>query len=290
MRMAELHDQQWRADTAASLATASEQARALFFLALPVDPGTWSLVDADAAGVQEQYWQSVRTVGIARDDVEPLAERLLQWRRPWTVIESLTVHCQGNDDRPKPSPDLIERALRAALEPDLAETSVPGALDYALRILLDRLATVGTNPDVMFELEWAYLPLLEYTRKPHAIYDRLAQDPDLFVDIVCPAFRAKGDTETTAGGRHSGGARPAMLVRPRRLAAAAGRPRGRVRRRCHPQLLGAAGTCPTARAGSSRYRRRVCGSVALRESGGRRWRLALRGGALGRGGDEEQAS
>jgi hypothetical protein len=50
--------------------------------------------------------------------------------------------------------------------------------------LLDRLAAVGTDPDVMFELEWAYLPLLEYTRKPRAIYDRLAQNPDLFVDIV----------------------------------------------------------------------------------------------------------
>jgi hypothetical protein len=45
----------------------------------------------------------------------------------------------------------------------------------------------------MFELEWAYLPLLEYTRKPHAIYDRLAQDPDLFVDLVCYSFRAEAD-------------------------------------------------------------------------------------------------
>jgi len=46
----------------------------------------------------------------------------------------------------------------------------------------------------MFELEWAYLPLLEYTRKPRAIYERLAEDPDLFVDLVCYAFRAKADT------------------------------------------------------------------------------------------------
>lgn len=195
MRMAELHDQEWRAHTSASLAAASEQARALFFLALPVDQVTWSLVDADAAGVQERYWQSVRTMGIARDDVEPLAERLLDRQRPWTVIGLLTAYVQGNDERPKPSADLIERSLRAALEPNLAETLRPGAFDYALPILLDRLAAVGTDPDVMFELEWAYLPLLQYSRQPRAIYDRLAQDPDLFVDIVCHAFRAKADTE-----------------------------------------------------------------------------------------------
>jgi hypothetical protein len=114
MRVAELRDQEWRAATAASLAAASEQARALFLFALPVDQGTWSLVDADSADVQELYWQSVRTMGIARDDVEPLAERLLERRRPWTVIDLLTVYLHGNDNQPKPSPDLIQRALRGA--------------------------------------------------------------------------------------------------------------------------------------------------------------------------------
>jgi hypothetical protein len=195
MRMAELHDQQWRVDTAASLADASEQARVMFLLALPVDPRTWSLVDADNASVQEQYWRSVRTMGIGPDDVEPLAERLLERRRPWAVIDLLTVHLHRNDDRPKPSPDLIRRSLRAALDPNLAETLPPGSLDYNVGFLLDRLAAVGTDVSIMFELEWNYLPLLEHTREPGAIYERLAQDPDLFAELVSCAYRAKGETE-----------------------------------------------------------------------------------------------
>jgi hypothetical protein len=194
MRMAELHEEAWRADTAASFAAASEHARALFFFALPVDQQTWSLVDADTSGVQEQYWRSLRTMGISPDNVEALAERLLERRRPWAVVDLLTVHLYRTDDRPKPSPDLIQRALRAALEPNLSETLPPGSLDYALRVLLDHLAAAGTDSNVMFELEWAYLLLLKYTRQPHAIYERLAQDPDLFADIVCHAYRAKGDT------------------------------------------------------------------------------------------------
>ena len=36
--------------------------------------------------------------------------------------------------------------------------------------------------------------MLEHTREPRAIYERLAQDPDLFVELVCCAYRAKGDT------------------------------------------------------------------------------------------------
>jgi hypothetical protein len=194
MRMAELRGPEWRADTAVSLSAASEQARVMFLLALPVDPRTWSLVDVDIAGVQEQYWQSVRTIGIAPDGVEPLAERLLERRRPWAVIDLLALHLHGNDDRPKPSPDLIQRSLRAALEPNMAETLPPGSLDYDLGVLLDWLAAAGTDPDTMFEMEWAYFLLLEHTREPRAIYERLAHDPDLFVEAVCHAYRAKSET------------------------------------------------------------------------------------------------
>ena len=269
MRMAELHDQAWRADATASLAAASEQARALFFFALPVDQQTWALVDADTSGVQEQYWQSVRTMGISRDNVEALAQRLLERRRPWAVIDLLTVQLHRTDDRPKPSPDLIHRVLRAALEPNLSETLPPGSLDYALRVLLDHLAAAGTDPGVMFELEWAYLPLLKYTRQPQAIYERLAHDPGLFADIVCYAFRAKGDpppqqADATAEARFE-----RCWSDPGRLAAAAGHPGGRVGRRCGSKLLGATVTDCAPRAGSSRYRRQMSGSVAVRKPGRR---------------------
>jgi hypothetical protein len=71
----------------------------------------------------------------------------------------------------------------------------PGSLDYALGSMFDYLAATGTDMATMFELEWAYLPLLQYTRQPHAIYEQLARDPDLFAEIVCYVFRAKGDTQ-----------------------------------------------------------------------------------------------
>lgn len=82
MRMAELRGQAWGTDMAASLTSASEHGRALFFFALPVDESTWSLVDADTQGVQEQYWQSVRAMNVSPDDIEALAGRLLEWRSP----------------------------------------------------------------------------------------------------------------------------------------------------------------------------------------------------------------
>jgi hypothetical protein len=195
MRMAELHGQTWGADMAASLSTASEKSRALFFFALPVSESTWALVDAASRDVQERYWQSVRTMSASHEDAEALARRLLEWRKPWGAIDLLSAHIHSADDYAKPSPELIQRALRAALDPDLSETMPPGSLDYALGGLLDYLAAAETDPAVMFELEWAYLPLLQYTRQPHAIYERLAQDPELFADMVCYLFRAKGDTQ-----------------------------------------------------------------------------------------------
>jgi hypothetical protein len=198
MRMAELRDSDWRAETAASLSAASEEARATFLYALPVDPLTWSLVDAETDEVQEQYWKYVRTIGIASKDVEALAERLLERKRPWTAIDLLALHLHGNDDRPKPTPGIIEQSLRAALEPNLSETLPPGSLDYDIGVLLDRLAAAGTNHDTMIELEWAYFPLLEHTREPQSIYERLADDPGFFVEAVCYAYRAKSETQPPA--------------------------------------------------------------------------------------------
>lgn len=164
MRMAEINGQTCGTDMAASLTIASEHGRALFFFALPVTESTWSLVDADTQGVQEEYWQSVRAMSASPDDVEALAGRLLEWRKPWAVINLLSAHIHRTDDHAKPSPELIQRALRAVLEPNLSETLPPGSLDYALGSLLDYLAAAGTDPDVMFELEWAYLPLLQWVQ------------------------------------------------------------------------------------------------------------------------------
>lgn len=111
------------------------------------------------------------------------------------MINLLSTHIHRTDDQGKPSPGMIQRALRAALEPNLSEALPPGSLDYAIGSLLDYLAAAETDLDVMFELEWAYLPLLQYTRQPHAIYRQLALDPDLFADIVCYMFRAKNDAQ-----------------------------------------------------------------------------------------------
>ncbi len=58
-------------------------------------------------------------------------------------------------------------------------------------MLLDRLDAAGTPADTMFELEWAYFPLLEHSRRPRAIHARLAAEPGLFVEAVCAIFRGK---------------------------------------------------------------------------------------------------
>jgi hypothetical protein len=193
-RTAELRGRQWTDETTTSLRTAPGPARSSFYLSLPNEPHTWSLVDADALDVQDQYWHSVAYFGVAPEDAEALAERLLERRRPWSTIDFLALRCHGNDDDAKPAAELIDRALRGALGPDTVETPRPGSLDYDLGVLLDRLAVLGTVEETMFELEWAYFPVLKDSREPQAIYARLARDPNLFVEAVCLTYRTHNDT------------------------------------------------------------------------------------------------
>lgn len=169
-----------------------EPSRADFYLACPNTPDTWAAVGNESASVQDRYWQSVSGIGVQPDDVDAFADLLLDHGRPWSAIDLLAMHSHRPGETGL-NAVTVERALRAALDPDTDETPRPGAFDYDLGVLLDLLANVGAPDDTQFELEWAYFPVLEHTRAPRAISARLAANPDLFVEAVSLVFRGDGE-------------------------------------------------------------------------------------------------
>ena len=182
--MSETPNWDWVHRAFGSPGTLPERARSVFYLSLPAEPRTWALVDADAEIVQGEYYCAVNPFGVAADYATSFAGRLLDHGRPWSAIDLLVSFCDGKDEAAKPPAEVIERALRAALDREVLETPRPGALDYDLGVLLDRLEATGASADTLFQLEWAYLPLLGHFRGPRAIHARLAAEPHLFVEAV----------------------------------------------------------------------------------------------------------
>lgn len=76
-------------------------------------------------------------------------------------------------------------------------------------MLLDYLDSTDFDKAALARLEWGYFPLLEDQRRPRILYAALADDPDLFVDLVALVFRGKNepprevDEETAALARHA---------------------------------------------------------------------------------------
>jgi hypothetical protein len=130
--------------------------------------------------------------------------------RPWAAIDLLSLRSAPENSDPGPDPALVIRALDASLAADsIDESSRAVSAEYEIGVLLEYLEQTGTAIEVLARLEWAFFPLLDHSREPEALYAALAEQPELFVDLVCRVYRGKGeppsdtDERTAALARHS---------------------------------------------------------------------------------------
>lgn len=193
-RMSQLAGPDWVATMLRRASSLPEEVRSRLYLALPNEPGTWEVVDNDAASVADQFWQGVRLLTASPEHAIEFAEKLLNHDRPWSAVVFLAQHSH----RPVSEipPILIERTLRAAASPDNVEPLPPGSIDYDLGVLLDRFEAAGGSTDILVEFEYVYFQALQYTRKPNALFGTLAAQPKFFVDLVRTAFRGANEPVT----------------------------------------------------------------------------------------------
>jgi hypothetical protein len=65
-------------------------------------------------------------------------------------------------------------------------------LSYYIGLALKELRTRSdVEKRQIANAEYAYLPLLRHEREPLIIYDLLAADPEMFVDVLSHVFRQK---------------------------------------------------------------------------------------------------
>jgi hypothetical protein len=193
-RMTQLGGSDWVASMLRRASELPDQARTHVYLALPNEPGTWAIVDGDAASVANQFWQSVGPLTASSEHAVEFAEKLIDRHRPWSAAVLLALHSQREGS--KIPLTLIERTLRAAASPGNEEPLPPGSLGYDIGVLLDRFEAAGGSPDALVEFEYIYFEVLQHTRKPRALFNALATQPELFVDLVSAAFRRANEPAT----------------------------------------------------------------------------------------------
>ena len=164
--------------------------KSAFLLLLPFEEETWRRA-ADHLGTDGEgdYWRSVGVNPYGPDrDLSIAIQRLIEHGRADAAI-----HCISTTINRTPGfdADLAVRALLAVLEtPSLIERVDHHATVEVIKALQ---ATPDVDLDVLFKIEWYFLPWLDRFSEgsPNTLENRLASDPEFFAEVVALVYRSR---------------------------------------------------------------------------------------------------
>jgi hypothetical protein len=161
--------------------------KASFFAFLPFGHETWRRAEAGLGNDAAVFWKEVNVQPYGEQPyLLEAVEKLLMHGRPGFALSCLYRLVYGKIDFP---PALAVQALLDAVKTH----EPPRGLDqHALSEVIKWLqANRASNPDDLFKIEWAYLPLLdhEYGGTPTTLEGRLAAHPEFFCEVLAIVFR-----------------------------------------------------------------------------------------------------
>ena len=155
-----------------------------FLAFLPFTPGTWErsnrLLGPDDASYS--YWSKTSANPYEADTTLELAiDKLIQHGRPKAALRCLNKMLHGKQAF---DAGLAVRALLAALSS--SESTYSGDADQTVEIIKALQDDPAKSPDDLFQVEWAYLPLLDHhgDAPPKLLWRRLANEPEFFCEVI----------------------------------------------------------------------------------------------------------
>lgn len=174
----------------------SQEQVGLFLSYLPFSIEAWRRADALLGESQGNYW-SIANSSHFQDNtgLDIAIDKLLQHGRPYAAIDCLyRLHHYK-------FPIKIDQCTTALISA-LSSTELSPSIDAYHTVELIKMLqnTQGVTPEVLFKIEWAYLPLLDdrYNATPKSLEQRLASDPDFFSEIIRLIYRSKKSEPTAS--------------------------------------------------------------------------------------------
>jgi hypothetical protein len=152
-------------------------------------PETWRLAAELGEAVEQAYWERAWFV---RDDkhVDAAADKLIEFGQVDRAATLLGMKAHSSIVDPKRILDVLQRILRGETSPELLRSD----FRHHLSAMLDRLyGAAEIAKDEIAQIEWAFLPTLEYGRSPSALHAELGRAPSFFVELVSLVFRGEDE-------------------------------------------------------------------------------------------------
>jgi hypothetical protein len=173
----------------------SEEEQTTFLTLLPFDPQTWKRVEVILNENEHLYWKKVDARPYQLKDALPEAvKQLLDNGRPRAAIQCLDWMLH---EKMQISVADVHRALRDNLTSQEPAYSMD---QYACIELIQWMqGNIDPDNDVLYEIEWAYLPLLDrqHGLAPKTLEWRLAEHPEFFCEAIQLVFRSHKEEEST---------------------------------------------------------------------------------------------
>ena len=168
-----------------------------FLASLPFTEETWHRVTDWLGKSEKEYW-SKTSANPYRDHSDSILgsaiDKLIKYGRPHAAIACLRKMIHSNQPLDK---SRSVKALMAAISSK--EPSHVMDLNNIIPIIKALQNDPDTDPDVLLQIEWAYLDLLDEhyyaDASPKTLENRLSSDPEFFCEVIRLVYRSKNETE-----------------------------------------------------------------------------------------------
>lgn len=165
-----------------------------FLSYLPFTEEAWTRAAKWLGESEREYW--IRTAAnpySADGELGNAIDKLIEYGRPHAAINC--INRMLHDKRPLDKTQCV-KALLAAVSSD--EPSYAMDTYHIVEIIKALQNDPDTDPEDLFRVEWAYLPLLDrlHGASPKLLENRLASNPEFFCEVIRLIYRSKKTTKS----------------------------------------------------------------------------------------------
>ena len=169
-----------------------------FLSYLPFLKETWHRVTNWLGKSEKEYWRKT-SANPYRDHIDGdlgfAIDKLIEYDRPYTAIRCLR---QMKHNKQPLDKFRSVKALMAAISSQESPEEI--SVHNIIEIIKDLQNDPDIDPDTLFQIEWAYLNLLDEPyfadTSPKSLENRLASDPEFFCEMIRLIYRSKKETES----------------------------------------------------------------------------------------------
>ena len=160
-----------------------------FLCYLPFTNETWNRATTWLGNSEMEYWVKTNVNPYqAQGDLVQAIDKLLEYERPNAAVSCLFKMHKTKHILDKSR--IVKALLAAVSSPDPSYSMDTYEIVELIKALQN---DSDTNPEDLFHVEWAYLPLLDRHRGalPKLLEHRLASNPSFFCDVIRLIYRSK---------------------------------------------------------------------------------------------------